>query len=66
MRDVKMGILEVVKGNAAPSRSLTSVVNVTIILEQEVVMDNLGGFSNAFAVHFGLLWSVLRTKYRIL
>ncbi|KAL6486211.1 hypothetical protein MHYP_G00056030 [Metynnis hypsauchen] len=34
-KNMKMGILEVVKESADPSRSLTSVVNVAVVLEEE-------------------------------
>ncbi|KAL7842217.1 hypothetical protein SRHO_G00239060 [Serrasalmus rhombeus] len=57
-KNMKMGILEVVKESADPSRSLTSVVNVAVVLEEEVVMDNLPGYTNAFILLFGLLYAL--------
>ncbi|KAL6476681.1 hypothetical protein MHYP_G00151800 [Metynnis hypsauchen] len=35
MKNMKMGILEVVKEIADPSRSLTILVNVAVVLEEE-------------------------------
>ncbi|KAL7883039.1 hypothetical protein SRHO_G00006970 [Serrasalmus rhombeus] len=57
-KNMKMGILEVVKESADPSQSLTSVVNVAVVLEEEVVMDNLPGYTNAFILLFGLLYAL--------
>ncbi|ROL53305.1 Retrotransposon-derived protein PEG10 [Anabarilius grahami] len=41
---MKMGILEVVSSNSSTSRSLSDVVNVAIVLEEEVVLENMGDF----------------------
>uniref|UniRef100_A0A9J8ANK3 Sterile alpha motif domain-containing protein 3-like n=1 Tax=Cyprinus carpio carpio TaxID=630221 RepID=A0A9J8ANK3_CYPCA len=41
---MKMGILEVVTSNSSTSRSLSDVVNVAIVLEEEVVLENMGDF----------------------
>ncbi|KAL6467571.1 hypothetical protein MHYP_G00232480 [Metynnis hypsauchen] len=57
-KNMKMGILEVVKESADPSRSLTIVVNVAVVLEEEVVMDNLPDYTNAFILLFGLLYAL--------
>ncbi|KAI4872228.1 hypothetical protein NFI96_009479, partial [Prochilodus magdalenae] len=54
---LKMGILEVVKESAGP-QSLTSVVNVAVVLEEEVVMENLPDYTNAFILLFGLLYAL--------
>ncbi|XP_028663392.1 uncharacterized protein LOC114656136 [Erpetoichthys calabaricus] len=55
-RNIKMGILELVR-NGVPSRFLCSAVNVVIVLEEEVVMENLGNFTNAFKVLFCSLYA---------
>ena len=34
------------------------MVNVAVILEEEVVMDNLGDFTNALMILFGLLFAL--------
>ncbi|KAL7882718.1 hypothetical protein SRHO_G00003760 [Serrasalmus rhombeus] len=57
-KNMKMGILEVVKESADPSRSLTSVVNVAVVLEEEVVMDNLPDYTDAFILLFGLMYAL--------
>ncbi|KAG9279659.1 sterile alpha motif domain-containing protein 3-like [Astyanax mexicanus] len=57
-KNVKIGIFEVVKGSAEPSRSHTSVVNVAVVLEEEVVMANLPDYTNAFILLFGLLYAL--------
>ncbi|KAL6469184.1 hypothetical protein MHYP_G00227080 [Metynnis hypsauchen] len=57
-KNMKMGILEVVKESADPSRSLTIVVNVAVVLEEVVVMDNLPDYTNAFILLFGLLYAL--------
>ena len=56
-KNMKMRILEVVKESAGP-QSLTSVVNVAVVLEEEVVMDNLPDYTNAFILLFGLLYAL--------
>ncbi|KAL7851800.1 hypothetical protein SRHO_G00175850 [Serrasalmus rhombeus] len=61
-KNMKMGILEVVKESADSSRSLTSVVSVAVVLEEEVVMDNLPDYTDAFILLFGLLYA-LNTEY---
>ncbi len=47
---MKMGILEMVSSSS--SRALSSVLNVSVVLEEELVLDNLGDFVNAFIVLF--------------
>ncbi|KAK7160651.1 hypothetical protein R3I93_008342 [Phoxinus phoxinus] len=54
---MKMGILEVTD-SSTNSGPYPTVVNVAIVLEEEVVMDNLGDFTNALMVLFGLLYAV--------
>ncbi|KAL7873971.1 hypothetical protein SRHO_G00049410 [Serrasalmus rhombeus] len=58
-KNMKMGILEVVKESADPSRSL---VNVAVVLEEEVVMDNLPDYTDVFILLFGLLY-VINIEY---
>ncbi|XP_059408507.1 uncharacterized protein LOC132142564 [Carassius carassius] len=55
---MKMGILEVVSSNSSTSRSLSDVVNVAIVLEEEVVLENMGDFVSAFIVLFGMLYAL--------
>ncbi|KAL2084824.1 hypothetical protein ACEWY4_020342 [Coilia grayii] len=53
---MKIGILEVTDStNSGPH---PTVVNVAVVLEEEVVMDNLGDFTNAFMMFFGLLYAL--------
>ncbi|KAL2082779.1 hypothetical protein ACEWY4_022597 [Coilia grayii] len=53
---MKIGILEVTDStNSGPH---PTVVNVAVVLEEEVVMDNLGDFTNAFMMLFGLLYAL--------
>ena len=54
----KMGIIEVVSSNSSTSRSLSNGVNVAIVLEEEVVLENMGDFVSAFIVLFGLLYAL--------
>ncbi len=49
---MKMGILEIVSSSSCTSRALSSVLNVSVVLEEELVLDNLGDFVNAFIVLF--------------
>ncbi len=49
----KMGILEMVSSSSWTS----STQNVSVVLEEEVVLDNLGDFVNAFIVLFGLVYA---------
>lgn len=53
-----MGILEAVNDCTAYSGSHPMVVNVAVALEEEVVMDTLGDFTNAFTLLFGLLYAL--------
>lgn len=55
---MKMGILEVVTSNSSTSRSLSDVVNVAIVIEEEVVLENMGDFVSAFIVLFGMLYAL--------
>ncbi len=50
---MKMGILEIVSSSS--SRALSSVLNVSAVLEEELVLDNLGGFVNVFIVLFWII-----------
>lgn len=52
-----MGILEVTD-SSTNSGPYPTVVNVAIVLEEEVVMDNLGDFTNALMILFGLLYAL--------
>ncbi len=52
----KMGILEMVSSSSCTSRAQSSTQNVSVVLE-EVVLDNLGDFVNAFIVLFGLVYA---------
>ncbi|KAK3559061.1 hypothetical protein QTP86_001349 [Hemibagrus guttatus] len=54
----KMGILEVVNDCTAYSGSNSTLVNVAVLLEEELVMDNLGDFIKAFILLFGLLYAL--------
>lgn len=54
---MKMGILEVTD-SSTNSGPYPTVVNVAVVLEEEVVMDNLGDFTNALMMLFGLLYAV--------
>ncbi len=56
---MKMGIIEIVSGSSCTLRTLSSVLSVSIILEEEVVLDNLGDLANAFIVLFGLLYALI-------
>ncbi|KAL7863453.1 hypothetical protein SRHO_G00124370 [Serrasalmus rhombeus] len=56
-KDMKMGIRQAVKDSTAPSRSLPSVVNFAVVLEEQVVMDNLQDYTNAFTL-LGLLYAL--------
>ncbi|KAK3559694.1 hypothetical protein QTP86_017670 [Hemibagrus guttatus] len=57
-KGMKMGILEVVNDCSAHSGSNSMVVNVAVLLEEELVMDNLGDFIKAFILLFGLLYAL--------
>ncbi|XP_053091574.1 uncharacterized protein LOC128318619 isoform X2 [Pangasianodon hypophthalmus] len=57
-KGMKMGILEVGNDCTAHSGSNSTVVNVAIVLEEEVVMDNLGDSIKAFILLFGLLYAL--------
>ncbi len=52
---MKMGILEIVSSSSCTSRALSSVLNVSVVLEEAVVLDNLGDFVNAFIVLFWII-----------
>ncbi len=52
----KMGILEMVSSSSWTSRAQSST-HVSVVLEEEVVLDNLGDFVNAFIVLFGLVYA---------
>ncbi|XP_041934950.1 uncharacterized protein LOC121697482 isoform X2 [Alosa sapidissima] len=54
---MKMGILEVTD-SSTNSGPYPTVVNVAVVLEEEVVMDNLGDFTNALMMLFGLLYAL--------
>ncbi|XP_056123949.1 uncharacterized protein LOC130102080 [Rhinichthys klamathensis goyatoka] len=54
---MKMRILEVTD-SSTNSGPFPTVVNVAVVLEEEVVMDNLGYFTNALMMLFGLLYAV--------
>lgn len=56
-KGMKIGIMEV-KDSTANSGSDPKVVNVAVVLEEEVVMDNLGDFTNALMILFGLLYAL--------
>ncbi len=54
----KMGILEMVSSSSSwTSRAQSSTQDVSVVLEEEVVLDNLGDFVNAFIVLFGLVYA---------
>ncbi len=55
--EMKMGILEMVSSSSCTSRTQSSTQNVSVVLEEEVVLDNLGDFVNAFIVLFGLVYA---------
>ncbi len=59
---MKMGSLEIVTSSSCTPRALTSVLNVNIVLEEELVLDNLGDFVNAFIVSFGITVSWCTTR----
>ncbi|KAG5281882.1 hypothetical protein AALO_G00049850 [Alosa alosa] len=54
---MNMGILEVID-SSTNSGPYPTVVNVAVVLEEEVVMDNLGDFPNALMMLFGLLYAL--------
>ncbi len=56
---MKMGILEIVSSSSCTSRALSSVLDVFVVLEEELVLHNLGDFVNAFIVLFGLLYALI-------
>jgi len=56
-----MGILEVTD-SSTNSGPYSTVVNVAVVLEEEVVMDNLEDFTNALVMLFGLLYAVKWSK----
>ncbi len=56
---MKMGILEIVRSSSCTPRALSSVPNVSVVLEEELVLDNLGDFVNAFLYFFGLLYALI-------
>ncbi|XP_039505646.1 uncharacterized protein LOC120485674 isoform X1 [Pimephales promelas] len=58
---MKMGILEVTD-SSTNSGPYSTVVNVAVVLEEEVVMDNLEDFTNALVMLFGLLYAVKWSK----
>ncbi len=51
----KMGIFEIVSCSSFTPRALSSVLNVSVVLEEEVVLDKLGDFVNAFIVLFWII-----------
>ncbi|XP_062320482.1 uncharacterized protein LOC134022749 [Osmerus eperlanus] len=53
---MKMGILEVT--DSSTNSANPKVVDVAVILEEEVVMDNLGDLTNALMILFGLLFAL--------
>ncbi len=55
--EMKMGILEMVSSSSCTSRAQSSTQNVSVVLEEKVVLDNLGDFVNAFIVLFGLVYA---------
>ncbi len=46
-----------VSSSSCTSRAQSSTQNVSVVLEEEVVLDNLGDFVNAFIVLFGLVYA---------
>ncbi len=62
---MKTGILEIVSSSSCTSRALSRVLNVSAVLEKELVLNNLGDFVNAFIVLFNYCmhssWSKTRT-----
>ncbi len=56
---MKRGILEIVISSRCTSRALSSVLNVSVVLEEELVLHKLGDFVNAFIVLFGLLYALI-------
>ncbi len=46
-----------VSSSSWTSRAQSSTQNVSVVLEEEVVLDNLGDFVNAFIVLFGLVYA---------
>lgn len=53
-----MGILEVVQDHDAETRSPASPVNVAVVFEDEVVIEDLGDYMNAFSVLICLLYAL--------
>ncbi len=58
---MKMGILEIVSSSSCIPRALSSVLNVNIVLEEELVLEYLGDYVNAFIV---LFWIIVCTHPR--
>lgn len=61
-KGMKIGILEVINDCTAHSGSHSMVVNKEAVFEEDVVTDDLGDFTKAFILLFGLLY-VLNIKY---
>ncbi|XP_041959515.1 uncharacterized protein LOC121718556 [Alosa sapidissima] len=56
-RNVKIGILTVLEDDVAVRKSLPTVINIAIILEETVVLEDIKDLPSAVAYLFGLLYA---------
>lgn len=57
-KDVKIGILTAIEDDVAAVKSLPTVINTAIILEETVVLQDIKDVPSAFAYLFGLLYAI--------
>ncbi|XP_062396129.1 uncharacterized protein LOC134086948 [Sardina pilchardus] len=56
-RDVKIGILTVLEDDVAAKKSLPTVINIAIVLEETVVLEDIQDLPSAVAYLFGLMYA---------